>query len=384
VRAYSISISNLRRRRARAGFLVVGLGVGISAVVALVSISKAVNAGVARTLDEYGANIVVTPRRDNLPLSYGGVAVSGVSSVPRELRSQDEEKIWTIKNRQNLGIVAPKLLSATKIDGKDILVIGVDFPRELRLKKWWSLRGAAPGDSLDAVVGSDAARILGLTAGSQVTVGGRRLKAAAVLNPTGSQDDGILFVDLHEARRVFGKPEGLSLIEIAALCYDCPIEEIVRQVSEKLPEAQVTAIREAVESRMETVRKFERFSLGLSGVVLVIAAFLVFINVSASVKERTREIGVFRAVGFRRSDVVSIILLESLITSALAGIVGYVAGFGISRAAGSLLGANEGVPFDAPLLGFSVLLALIVGGLASLYPALRASQLEPSIALRAL
>ena len=108
-----IAINNLRRKKGRTFFLVSGLAVGIGAAVALTSIGSAMNHEVMHTLDEFGANILVLPASEDLPLSYGGLTVSAVHTGGKTLTMEDAKNIRTIKDHQNISTVAPKLLVVT-------------------------------------------------------------------------------------------------------------------------------------------------------------------------------------------------------------------------------------------------------------------------------
>ena len=136
---------------------------------------------------------------------------------------------------------------------------------------------------------------------------------------------------------------------------------------------------------MHALDQFRSFGLALAGVVIAIEALVVFITVMGSVTERTREIGIFRALGFRRGHVVGLILIEALATAALAGVLAYVAGIAVTAVLVPFLARGPvALDWEPMLLGVAVALSLAVGGLASLYPALRASHLDPTEALRAL
>lgn len=386
MKLYNISLNNLRRRKARMLFLVLGLTIAVTTVVTLVTVSEVMNAEIGNKLDEFGANVLIVPRSDELSLNYGGLAVTGVSLDAQKLSEADVAKIKTIRNRENIKIIAPKLLTVAPVVQRNVVVVGVDFSQELQLKKWWKLTGERPVNNRQAIIGSEIKDQLQLKIGQLFQIKGEDFTVAALLEPTGSQDDAVVFIDLKTAQRLFGKPNELSLIEVAALCYDCPIEEIVRQTSEKLPGAKVMAIRQTIESKMEAMHRFEHFSYGISVVIVLVAALIVMTNMTASVNERTREIGVFRAIGFRRSHIMKIILTEAFLTSLLAGIMGYGVGLIASRLVAPVLTMNGSgeISLNYTLLGFSVALAVLVGLLSSIYPAYKASRLDPTVALKAL
>lgn len=384
MRLTSISLNNLRRRQGKALLLVLGLAVGVATVVSLLAITSALRADMELKIDQFGANILVSPRSDDLSLSYGGVAV-GVSYVTEELTSGDVSSIWTIKNSENISAVAPKLLGTVDVGETRALLVGVDFPEELRMKRWWSFQGRAPTEADQVILGRDAAHRLKLSPGSPIELLGRPFTVAAVLNPIGSQEDSLIYADLGVVQELLGKPGRVSLVEVSALCSTCPIEEIVADIAAHIPGARVTALAQAMKSREQTVEQLTNFSLAVSGVVLLIGGLVVLTTMMSSVAERTREIGVFRAVGFRKSHVVRIILTEALLLSLLSGLVGWVVGtWGSALVATQVARLEVGVTWDPMLAGWAVALALLVGIAGSLYPAIRASNLDPAEALRSI
>jgi putative ABC transport system permease protein len=365
---FSIALSNLRRRKSRVVFLVAGLLIGVATIVTLVSLTRALTVDAQNNLESFGANIVVQPRVDDLALNYGGVTLGGVQAQAQDLLMRDVERIRTIPNHRNLAIVAPELLGVARVKRQSVLLMGVRPDQEFRLKKWWSIAGR-----------------LGLVMGEPVEISGRRFTLVGTIKETGSQDDQLLLVDLPVAQQLLHKPGRASMVELAALCSNCPIEKMVTQISGILPGAKVTAMQQIVKGRMRALDQFRSFGLALAGVVVVIEALVVFITMMGSVNERTREIGIFRALGFRRGHVMWLILIEALATSALAGVAGYLAGMATTSVVVRFLARGPvGLDWTPLLLGFAVALALIVGGVASIYPSLRASRMDPTEALRAL
>ncbi len=137
---------------------------------------------------------------------------------------------------------------------------------------------------------------------------------------------------------------------------------------------------------MEALDHFKKFSAGISVIVLLIGSLIVFTNMMASVNERKREIGIFRAIGFRKSHVIRIIFLEALIVGVIAGVVGYALGLGVSQIIGPLVtGMKGGKIFIDPLLAAgAIFLSSLIGILSSAYPAIHVSKMDPTTALRAL
>ncbi len=385
MRLIDVILNNVRRRWGRKLLLVMGLTVGVATVVALMAITSTMKADVSAKLDEYGANILIVPKANDLALSYGGVTVASAAYDVGELTVADLDQIKTIKNARNISVVAPKLLGAIPMSGQSVLVAGVRFPDELRLKQWWDIEGEEPDAPDEALAGLRLAHALRLQPGQTLEINGQAFRVTGILAENGSQDDDILFIDLGAAQQLMNKPESVSLVEVAALCTECPVEDMVDQISDVLPQARVTALRQAVTLRMETVGQLSRFSMAISAVVVAIGALVVLTTMLGAVAERRQEIGLFRALGFRQRHVMVIILGEAALVSLLGGVLGWLLGMGTAvLLAPRLAGTTMGVSWDPWLALGAVGGALLVGLLASLYPARSAARMDPTAALRAL
>ena len=378
-----IAIKNLLRRKGKAAFILAGLVIGVATVVAVISFADTMTDDINHKLEKYGANILIVPRTDNLPLTYGGMTLGGVSFEMEPIHQSQIDRIKTIKNAGNIAAVGPITLGTVKVDNRPALLAGVDFEALAVLKPWWKINGRAAGDN-ELLLGSDAARLLGLQVGHQLTLNGRSLQITGILAPTGSQDDQLLFTTLATAQTLLDKPGQVSMVEVAALCNACPVEDMVVQITEKLPNAKVMAIQQVVKGRMETLAQFRRFSFGLSIVVVLIGGLVVLVTLMGSVKERTEEIGIFRAIGFRQRHIMRIIFIETGLISSLAGVVGYVLGVVGVWSGMSLFGHGGMVslPLNPFLAVGAVAMAVIIGLLASAYPAVLAARMDPNQALK--
>lgn len=386
MKLHNISINNLRRRKAKMAFLTIGLVVGIATIVTLVTLTKSMSGDIERKMDEFGANILITPQQNGLAMNYGGISLGGVSFDQKEILESDLAAIHSIKNSENISAVAPKVLGGLQVGKQQVLLVGVQFDKELKLKQWWQIFGAAPKAKDEVMLGSEAARVLNLMTGDSLELKGEKFKVTGILDETGSQDDSLVFVELAVAQRLLNKEGRINLVEVAALCSGCPIGDMVLQIAEKLPSAKVSAIQQVVEGRLKALDQFRRFSYAMAGVVIFIGSLIVFVTMMGSVNERTTEIGVFRAIGFRKSHIMRIILLEAAIVGVLAGVLGYAAGMGGAKLALPFMAESKQAPlvWDSLVAFGSLGLSLTLALLASLYPALHASKMDPTEALRAL
>lgn len=408
MRLRNIALNNIRRRKSKMVFLIVGMMIGISTVVAISTITEALSRDVREKLDEYGANIIITPKTNTLSMSYGGISIPGAQYDVREIQEEELEDIYDIKNKENLATVSPKLLGALDVEGTKVLVVGADLSAEIKLKKWWKFTNdsdvrlvrtekPSPIDPSknttvteieglrenDIISGQAVAELLGRQAGDFITLSGGEYKIKAVLQETGSQDDSILFMSLPVAQRILGKEGKITLVEVAALCSGCPVEEMARQINEAIPEGKATPVKQVVESRMQTIRQLSNFGVTVGLIVLVIGSLIVFTTMMSSVNERTREIGIFRAIGFRRTHIVKLIFMEAVTLSFIAGVLGYALGSLAGLVVGPRIAGFSAPPeFDLVMAASALLMSIVIGTSATIYPAMAASRIDPSEALR--
>ena len=417
MRISSIAFANLKRRKGKAAFLVAGIAIGIGTAVALLSLSRSIKDEIGSQLDRFGANIVVVPQSNNLALDYGGVAVSSVSYDVQQLKNADAASILDIPLRTRISLVSPKLLGAVHVAGQDVLLAGVDFKSELALKRWWSIVGRKPEGDADMLVGYEAAQALGLVepaasavdrpgtqaethgdshgisgqpaaerfmpTATHIMIAGQEQTVAGIISPTGAPEDRMIFGQLAHVQKLLGKPDQLSLIEVSALCKDCPIGDIVNQIGEQLPHARVSAIQQSVRARTQTVERLTRFSAAVATVVLAIGALMIFTTMMGSVIERTKEIGVLRAIGFRRTHIVKGLIIEVAVISVVGGALGWVAGIAASRVALPYFAEGATSIEVQPWIGIAAIgMGLLIGVASSFYPIVRASRLDPSEAVR--
>lgn len=394
---YHIAFKNLIRRKARMMLIVCGLASGITAAVALFMIVEAMRRDLGDQIDEFGSNLVVVPRAAGMDISYGGTHVSRVSLDLEQLREADLEKIKEIPDYDSINVVSPKMVAAVKAGDRDALLVGILPEREFIMKPWFSLSerdGRLPGAKTAGLAllelpedgllaGARAALSMDIAAGDTLSINGNPFRVAGILTPLGTVEDGLLFGNLPAVQSLLDRAGEISMVEISAYCNACPVEEIAAQLGEALPNGRVTALRQSALLRKETIDRFSAFSTVLAGVILVIAGLMVLTTVMSSVHERTREIGIFRAIGFRGAHVAQIIFVEGAAVGLSGGLAGYLLGSLAAGLAGPYLGGISGpIPWQAELLLPALLLGVIIPVAASAFPAHRAARMDPAEAMR--
>jgi putative ABC transport system permease protein len=378
-----IALKNIRRHPARMallGFLIVCV---VAVVAILVLVTRSADRDLANKVDEYGANITIVPKSDQLPLVYGGIRVGNLTYDAKPLTMADVALVRTIPNKANVNRVAPTLLQSANIGGTQVVVVGVEWDQELGIKKWWKIEGSSPRSPDEVLLGVRTAGRLQRGTGSTLELNGRRFTVAGVLDPTGSDEDDVIYMDLATVQSLWGRTGQVSFLEVSAWCSSCPIDTISAQISTLLPDARVTSLRRAIESRELLVGQFRLFTIVLSALMAVVGALIVLTSTLARVRERKGEIGVFRALGYRRKHILEVVLLENLMVAVIAAVVGVLLAWAASGPVARLMaGVTTVTPIGPALLLAGVGSAALMVLVASLYPAWQASRLSPLLALR--
>ncbi len=381
MRSTTLVLKNLQRRKTRTILNSIGLILAIAVIVATFTISNSMEQQIGQEVEKYGPNIVVTPQTQSISVPYGNVMVGKSTFNEAELA-----KLSSIPNAKNIRIISPKLYAQAQSGEQALLIVGLNIEDEQYLKVWWRINGEIPQTGNEALLGSEIIKALDLSIGSDLKINGEIFKVTGYLSETGSTDDYTVFIPLASAQNLIGQPGEVSLVDIGALCTDCPVEDISRQIMAAILGVRASPVLQAVETRMQTVEQAARFSLMLAAVVLVAGCVGVMNTMVSSVHQRKREIGVFMSLGADDVFVYKIFLFEALLLGLVGGVLGSGLGVITSVVIGPLmlsttasLGSVPG--FVIPLsIGVSVVACLV----ASLYPTWKATKIDPVSALKAI
>jgi putative ABC transport system permease protein len=362
-------VRNLLRQRVRAVLTLLGISLGITTVVALGTITSGLKQTASGFLRAAGSDFVVAQE---------GAADLSFSTIP-------VERLAPLVEVPGVADVRPLLLHITTAGGNPyFFLIGVEDPVLARHPPALVAgRLLAPGSSDEIVLGTRAAAGLGVAVGDRTTISGQTFTVVGTFRSEVVWEDGGGYAPLATVQTIAAKPATVSVASVYVAPGADPVAVAARI------EADVAGLV-TIATADEYGKVDQGFAIldGANAAISLLAVLLGGIGVMntmvMSIFERTREIGVLRAVGWTGRRVLAMVVLESLLLCLLAAAVGSLAGIGASRLV-LLLPAVEG--FIVPAYPLSVFRqALLVGvgvGLAgAAYPALRAARLLPMEALR--
>ncbi|MDP4127919.1 MAG: ABC transporter permease [Bacillota bacterium] len=365
-----IAIQNLRRRKGKTFLLLLTFLLVVGLTVTLHTLAKSMQDDLQKSLTQYGANVVITPKSEHFTLSYGGLSVPGVNY---EIKRLNYDVVTKIENDRKLSIngIAPKIIGSAAGVNRRYLIIGVDFLKELKMKPWWHIQGEEPGDQ-EVVIGSNLAHQEALVIGSTLELNHQRYSVVGIMEETGGSEDNGIFTNF-ETSRILTGINSWSMIELNTTQPD----KTTARLSELLPEAKVAELSQLVQSAKESVDRFTNFSLFASILLGVIGALIVFVTTTGNINNRVAEIGIFRAIGFRSRHIFSLLIREIALVSLVGGVLGYLLGE-LTPTLLSPIIFQKTVSFQIhPLTAFAVISVSVLIGVLSVLSGRRAVELDP-------
>lgn len=366
----------LIRQRGRFFLIALTVALGVSLAAAMLNVMFDVGDKVNQELKAFGANITVAPKNASLLNDVYGV---GSDSGHKEyLNEEDLGKIKTIFWTNNIVAFTPMLNGTVSVNGQNVNLTGTWFNYHMTLptgdafdtgveemKSWWQIDGDWPKDNTDQVlIGQKLAESLQVKTGD--TLSYRRADGtqgqfviAGIVSGGGNEDNAILASlpvvqqalnlkgkvseievsaittpenDL--ARKAAANPERLSQAEREIWYCTAYVSSIAFQIEEVVNNSSARPVRQIAESEGKILDKTQLLMLLITGLSLISAALGVSNLVSANVMERSREIGLMKALGAKNYEVILMILTETLIAGILGGIVGYFIGMGFAQVIG--------------------------------------------------
>jgi putative ABC transport system permease protein len=386
-----LAFASLRANPLRAVLTILGIVIGVAAVVALTSIGGGSRQAVIDRFNSFGTDTVTVQSSrfssNATPLTQADLAA--IDATPGVKRT-----VYTVDT--NASVTSGLTSAMATITGTTPAIQGINH-LQIQAGRFWS-EYAAQKDLPVAVIGSTVLDDLGMSARSAIEqslrIGGEDYRVVGVLESQGglsfSSADDSIFVPLGaiEGRLVAFHPD-ISSIRVQATAgavdtFSSAVESTLRTQHDLTGSDQndfqlinASSIATAVSSTTQTLT---RLMAAIAAISLIVGGIGVANVMLVTVRERTREIGVRRAVGATRHDIVVQFLIDAVIISLIGGIVGLAVGFGSAYAGGSALGVTPAFSWTAVIL--AIVVAVVVGVLAGIGPALQASSVEPTLALR--
>ena len=382
---FFVALYGVRARRGRAALTSIGIGIGIAAIVAVTGISASGRADLLATLESLGTNLIkASPQagffgtQEKLPDGVVGM-VERIGPV-EEVTSTTQTDL--IVRRSNF---------ISEFEGGGISTI-VTSPELLQVVGGNLIEGRFIQDGLSnipvTVLGSVTASRLGintLETPTKILIGNEWFGVVGIIDELKIHPDldRSVFIGYGVAKTLFDIDEEPTTIYVRA--NPTYIEDVVEVIApsmnpENPDQVQVSRPSDALEAQEAADAAFTNLLLGLGSVALLVGGVAIANVMVMSVLERRMEIGVRRSIGATRKEIRYQFLLESIVLSGIGGLVGVVLGTGVTLGYTNYTDIVFSIPVSQ-VLG-AILLALLIGAISGVYPAIKASKIQPAEAVR--
>jgi len=387
----SVAFKNLQRKKIRSVLTIGGVAIAVAVLVSLMGFDAGYQRALTGDIDKMGYQVLVTAK--GCPYEAATMMLKGGGG----LRYMEQAVFDKIVKDPRIDKITPQLV-ATEFDkdrqngqGGIVLYMGID-DSYLKLKPWVKFRsgGWFSGAQADeAIIGYEAAELEQRVPGDQIFIPNlnKVLKVVGIFERTGTQDDGIVYLPLKSSQRIFNLPDkltgiGIKLKDIGSLS---AFEEALYNE----PGIQVISMAEVKGTIFNLISSAKVMTNSVAIIAILIAVIGVVNTILMSVFERTKEIGVMKAIGASRLDIFRIIWLETTLICVIGGFLGDIFAIFGAQAVEYILRhilpyapGGKLVLITPILLTGSFIGAIVMGLIAGIYPAFRASSMRPVEAIR--
>jgi putative ABC transport system permease protein len=406
--AFRVATASLRANKLRTGLTLIGIIVGVTAVIAVMTIINGLNETVAQTFSSQGSTVftisknpqIITSREDFVKFNRRkdvthddaeaiarlctscwrvGIAANAIETIKYANQKAENVRVrgvepLTMFEIDGVNVDAGRIWTESEGDsGREICVIGPDMLK--------NLFADAPADQ---------------AVGKEIRIDGRPYLVLGVLEPLGSifgfSRDNVVYIPYSTYQKVYGARRSLVVfIQVRAAEQLEGTEDQVRTIMRNRrgrsmddPEDEGFSLETQdvfLNLYGEATSNIYYVTFGVAFVSLLVGGIVVMNIMLVSVTERTKEIGIRKAIGARRKDILSQFLIEAVVVTALGGAIGVGTGFGLAYVISALIGFPLLISAVSAVLGVGV--SSLVGIISGLWPAWRAAKLDPIEALRA-
>ena len=406
----SLASGNLRRRPLRSLLTIGGVGMAVAAGVSLAGFNLGYREAITRGIERLGFQVMVMAK--GCPYEAATMMLKGGTGL-LYLPESALEQIRTDPDIRSItpifiGIAPREAGGFSDESSANVIIAGVEPVSLSEMKPWLRFktgsgydggRWFSGDDAREAVLGFEAAEyeqrkvgdtfLVSITPHGAVDPVPTRLRVVGVLERTGTQDDGTVFLPLRGAQGLFGRPDALTIIGIKLREFSGIRMREFEGRWLKLPEVQVVSLEQVKGTLLSLVGAAQVMIAAVAVIAGIVAIVGVLNSILMSVYERTGEIGIMKAMGARRRQIFALVCLESVLLCVMGGLMGALVAWGATGTVAAAIQrvADLGVGKDlvrvtGSLISASVGAAAIAGMLAALWPAWRAAALRPVDAIR--
>jgi putative ABC transport system permease protein len=397
---FTLAIKNLKNRKLRSWLTVLGILISIATIFTLISLSLGLERAIEEQFELLGADKFFIQSKIGFLTSPGSTDLTILTEKDVEFVS----KINGIKDYSYF------VAANSKVEFSDetryFMIWGIPSEHQEVYLEVGSLgieegRFLKKGDKNSVILGNNfkTKNLLGkpLRVGNKLRINEEEFKIRGILEPIGnSEDDSSIIIDIESFRKIFGIPERVDYIMLQVEDSE-KVLEIAERTEEKLrkfrglnentQDFSILTLDEILESFRNILGIITYFLAGIAAISLLVGGIGIANTMYTSILERTKEIGIMKAIGARNSDILKIFLIESGLLGLVGGIIGVILGYGASKLIEFIIVTQFNtnllsVSASLPLILGCLIFSFLVGILSGIFPAFNSSKINVVDALR--
>ena len=399
---FNIALRNIKTRRLRSLLTVLGIVIGVFLIISLLSISEGLKSTINEQLQSLGGKMVMV-----MP-GGGDDILTSLMFGGSKLQKEDIEAIKRARGVETvIGFSFTGSVARYYNESKQVALNGYEPWREgleiLSLFSGWELaEGRWPSKGNEILIGSRVAEDIfsrEVKVGSEMTIKGKKFLVGGILKSLGNQqDDGTVYMDMAVFQDLTGEKRGTATYAMVKIREGSDENEVATAIEESLRETRKR--RSGTDEEDFSVITSEKMGdlagniLGIIQIVIISFASIAILvggigitnSMFTSVRERTREIGIMKAIGATNSAILSIFMIEAGIIGIFGGLGGLLLGTLLAKAVDYYTSFNPSMYLSTTIAPWMIVFALVfsffVGSAAGFFPARAAAKLKPVDALR--
>ncbi|MEK6672752.1 MAG: FtsX-like permease family protein [Nitrospirota bacterium] len=250
---------------------------------------------------------------------------------------------------------------------------------------WWEIsEGRFMVNDDEVMAGKLFAVITDTKVGDVLDIAQSKMKVTGILRETDSPDDYMVFMNLKACQTVFGKLGKVSMMNVRAMCPKCPVGDAAIEINKKILGVRATSQSEIATAQSKIFQKTATLLLSFVVAALIISCIGVFNIILGSIHSRLRDIGLLKAMGASKGQLIRLFLYEAALIGITGGVIGFIIGSGLAYIVGPILFKDIAIKINPSFFVMAIILGTVTTIAASIYPAIYASKIRVAEAFKSL
>lgn len=366
--------ASLMRRKSRMVIALLAIAIGAAILSGLVTIYYDVPRQMGAEFRNYGANMIFTP--------------TGSRFTYNEMKTATD-----IVTANELVGATPFRYETVRMHEQPILAAGTDMESIKKTSPYWLVEGEWPKAGAELLLGKQISDSLELKIGDSVTVSFTPENAAkdqadntldckvtGILNTGGSEED-YVYMSMSDLENLAGAEGNIDLAEVSISTSGDKLNKYVSEINDKIPEISAGLVKRVTASETTVLSKLQALVFLVTVIVLALTMICVATTMTAVVTERRKEIGLRKAIGASDASIIKEFMGEGILLGGLGGVIGSLIGFAFAQTV-SVNVFGSSISFRPLLVPVTIIVSIVVTGIACLIPIRRATKIDPALVLK--